>query len=560
MSISMIIAAAAAVMIFGTSSLLHTLLNEERGLTLGKAILSLVFGGIAFATVNFAPTEELKLIITVGVVLLCFVMAYCCYISITKVATAAEVLLNLAVLVFTGGAAFYAVYSMPGSTTTGKIIPVIIGIIGAAIMLVDFFVYHAKGKHLADPEGILPSTKTKYIVCTGLSVVVAVAIIAALLVTAFQAPISASNVPEQTSPKPSTESEKKLKDYVDIIYFNSKLQNDDDKSNDYNFGPSGPTDDVEKTRKEFWFRMKHDPGFAAAQLWREDSKCNTNFLKKFYVACNGDVEDAINTAADKFEKDPSLWEKSVKAYAKWVKNHNAGYEIKTESVWKSQAFMDPHDKTPSGRPRVIAKKTNSGPSHLFVQKRSVNDVIIEVVTRIECGYQPLDVEPDGWTITRPEGGGGNPDPNGPTTPTQPTNPTTPVNPTNPKYHKDPEKAPKKNTEPNDDRGPGPDTNNGPGAQHSTKDQPTNSDHMTLPEYKSEINKIKDINNTQQKAGGPNTPTTPKPAPNTQVDNNGDKGTGYGGADKATPVQTPAKQENGQEITTKPAGQWGGPTG
>lgn len=556
MSIDTIFAAAAAILIFGISCLLHALLNEERGLTLGKAIMSLVFGGVAFATIYFAPNQELGSMVTAGVVLLCFIMAYCCYISVAKVATAAEVILNLLVLVTTSGAAFYAVYSMPGSTTVGKIIPVIIGIIGAAIMLVDFFVYHAKGKHLADPANILPSTKTKYLVCTGLSVVVAVAIIAALVVTAFQAPISAydDNTPVQPTKAKATE----LKDYVDIIYYNDLLQNDGDKTNDYNFGPSGPTGSVKKTTKEFWVRMKHDPNFVAAQLWNEDRVCGTNFLGKYYASCDGDVGKAINAAAEAFERSSTLWEKTVKSYAKWVKEHTVGYEIRTDYVWQSQAYMDPKNKTATGRPLVIALRTASGFSYIYVQKRLTDDgQIKEVVTRINCGYQCLDVETSGW---KPSGDDPNPptpdpDPNGPEKTTEPE-----TEPTGPKYHKDPTKAPKKNTEPNDDKGPGPNTNNGPGAQRSTKDQPTNSDHMTLPNYKSEINKIKDINNNQQKAGDPNTPTTPKPTPSTQSDNNGDKGTGNGGADTATPTQAPAKQENGQEITTKPAGQWGGSTG
>lgn len=146
----------------------------------------------------------------------------------------------------------------------------------------------------------------------------------------------------------------------------------------------------------------------------------------------------------------------------------------------------------------------------------------------------------------------NPDP----TPTPDPDPTPTPDPT-PK--KDPEKAPKENTEPNDNPGPGPDTNNGVGAQHSTADQDTNSDHYpSYDEYKQDMEEMEQINDTQQEAGDPNTPST-TPKPGTNVDNNGDKGTGNGGADAATPTQPPAHEAgSGQEISDNPGEAWGGP--
>lgn len=547
-------AAAAAVIIFGASCLLYVLLDQNRKLVVGRFILSLIFGGFGFATIYLSANEEMTQFVEAGIVVLCFTMGYQCYISISQVGECKELLANLAVFAGLIFAAVWSVLTLPGSTLVGLVIPAIVGTICIGIALIDFFVYHKKGQHLADPSTISSSSRTGYLAALIATAVLGVALVVAMIVVAAQQPVNADDKGVVTIPTPKTTSDDgSLKDYVDVINYNSLLQNDGDSTNDYNFGTAGPINSVDATKKEFWFRMKHDPGYAATQLWREDSKCGTHFLDEYYTSCNGDVEEAINTAAAAFEGDSALWEKKVVAYAKHCKKTTAGYSIGTENVWQSQAFMDPHNLSSTGRPRVIAMKTASGPSHLFIQRRVIDGKVIDVVTRIECGYQPLDVEEDGFKVTNPSGGDDNPNPPGPT-PEQETEPS------GPEYNKDPNVAPKKNTEPNDDKGPGPDTNNGKGAQYSKKDQPDNSNKMSQSEYNANVNKIKDINNTQQKAGDPNTPSTRKPSADTNVDNNGNKGTGNGGADTPTPTKSPAKQEDGTEINTKPAGQWDGDPG
>ena len=162
---------------------------------------------------------------------------------------------------------------------------------------------------------------------------------------------------------------------------------------------------------------------------------------------------------------------------------------------------------------------------------------------------------------RPEFYGGTPEEPTPSYPpsvtppsvTPPDNPDNPDNPPdNPKYDKDPNKAPKENTEPNDDPGPGPSTNNGVGAQESTKDQPTNSNHMTYGEYVEEIAGLAETNATQQTGSDSSQPSTPTPS-GTTVDNNG-------GETINQPTTSPSndKPADGSSLTSESDGAWGGP--
>ena len=157
------------------------------------------------------------------------------------------------------------------------------------------------------------------------------------------------------------------------------------------------------------------------------------------------------------------------------------------------------------------------------------------------------------------------------TPTPMPEPTPEPTPTPPPYNKDKTKGTQGEiVAPNDDPGPGPDTNNGVGATESTKDQPENSNHYdSYEQYKENMEELEKINKEQKTGKDDNTPSTSKEeaakqltgdstAPVT-VDNNGDKGTGYGSIDKPTEVTEPAKAaDTGESISDSPGGAWGGP--
>ena len=185
---------------------------------------------------------------------------------------------------------------------------------------------------------------------------------------------------------------------------------------------------------------------------------------------------------------------------------------------------------------------------------------------------PPGPRPDPTPTPKPTPPGPTPDPPGPTpTPPTPTPPTptppeptppgptpTPPTPTPPTPTPTPTKDPTQGTQvlPNDDPGPGKNTNNPDNPGTSTEEKPSNSNNMTQDDYNKAIDDMKDANETSKEAGTPNTPsTTVEPAtPSEPVyqDNNGDTGTGHGGADAPT-------ETHDSSVSGDPAGEaWGGP--
>ena len=165
---------------------------------------------------------------------------------------------------------------------------------------------------------------------------------------------------------------------------------------------------------------------------------------------------------------------------------------------------------------------------------------------------PDPVKPDPEPTPTPPGPDPIPVPDDPKPEPTPTDPD-PI-PVPPDPTETPIKDPTKGTEvlPNDDTGPGEDTNNPADPEHSTKDLPTNSNHLTPDEYDKAMEDNRSANEDSRQGGDSNEPSTPAPTPDTNVDNNGDTGTGYGGIDVPTPTAD-------SSVSDDPAGEaWDGP--
>ena len=209
----------------------------------------------------------------------------------------------------------------------------------------------------------------------------------------------------------------------------------------------------------------------------------------------------------------------------------------------------------------------------YVEDEDYNDVIVITHLTKEKGkvlyveyFDIYDRAPVILDTDKPDNpdnpGGKDPNPNPDPSPDPKPNPDPKPDPDpqpdpDPGYNKDKTKGTQGDlVAPNDNKGPGEDTNNGKGATTSTKDQPTNSNHMTYDEYKEAIDEIKEANEAQKEQQKPKTEDK-----NTNVDDNSAKGTGNGGIDTPTPVKDEAKTSDGNAITNdenNPAGSWGGP--
>ena len=243
---------------------------------------------------------------------------------------------------------------------------------------------------------------------------------------------------------------------------------------------------------------------------------------------------------------------------------------------KDQVFMDPY--TIDGVPSIVLFESDQGTAHCleFIwHVKGSSETTVKIDYRIACGYQwtngaeKLGVTPEPMPSPEPTP---TPTPTPEPTPTPTPTPTPDPEPTptptpkpdpeptptpTPSYDKDKTKGTKENTEPNDDPKEGPNTNNGKGATTSKADDPTGTTSYSSPEeVKKNTAELEKTNKEQKKAGDSNEPSTPTP-PQTKVDNNGDKGTGNGGADEPT-KEHPTKYEDGSQGSSGHDGAWGGP--
>lgn len=333
---------------------------------------------------------------------------------------------------------------------------------------------------------------------------------------------------------------------VEWTFYNTLLQNDQDESNDFNFGPNPGNLTATEYDADFRERLRNDPALGAAAMAWADANLGTRYLGEFYESCKGDWAKTINASKEIFRKDPELYTETLNAFFKML--DSAEVKVTDGNNLDDQMYMNPY--TVDDIPDVIVMETpdHTGTflTYVFTIKGTGK---VEVSYRTECGYQPTNVE-EIMNITPQK------TPSKPSNPSKPDKPTKPGgkgdkpdNPSEPKYDKDPSKAPKKNTEPNDDKGPGPNTNNPSNPNKSTKDtkDSTSSGANT--------DNLKDTNKNQKTGSDSNKPSTPTPSKDTNVDNNGDKGTGNGGANKPT-----STQEKPKEIANDSAGEaWGGPS-
>lgn len=381
-------------------------------------------------------------------------------------------------------------------------------------------------------------------------------------------------------------------------FYNLDLQLDADPLNDFNFGPNPFKEGLsaEDFRKEFYNRMYEDPAFAAGALAWLDANVGTRYLGEFYQSCKGDWAKTINLTKGKFMTDQAFCYQTVQAAVKFFDTATVKLEYRTEGL-DDQMYMNPF--TPNGVPDVIVMTTKDHGGYFLTfefrikadQAKAVDQPTVSY--RIDCGYQPTDVEkvmnikPDdtprtenpGHSTPRRSGGkdsepksnpGGKDDPTPSEDkgkkredpkpsdvpepeddePDEPEDPEPWEDDTPEEEYEDPTpkdvyiKDPTKGTQgdvvkPNDDPGPGPDTNNGEGAQYSTKDQTENSNHMTLDDYIEAIEDLEEINQEQRTGEDPSIPSTTGPA-DTEIDIDDNADRGNGGAPINTPTEVSEK--------------------
>lgn len=342
--------------------------------------------------------------------------------------------------------------------------------------------------------------------------------------------------PEQPEPEPEV---------VEAWYhfFNLDLQDDEDATNDFNFGPNPYDIETEVDKDEKWMdaefrrRLRLDPNLLAADAAYNDSITGTRYMGIFYDSAKEDWSQAMNDAADEWINNQDEFVLAEETFEKWL-DKAVRVEIWTPKQYKmkitDQMYQDPVTvrRDPINNeviPDIIAMETGNNEGDLLVYVFLIKNKEFYVPYRIQCGFQPVNVVKT-MKIT-------------------PKEPTTPPDKPKDDPKKDPKKDPTKGTQgdpvgPNDDPGPGPDTNNPENPNVSKEDEnPTPN-----PDPNKDWDELEDINKPK-----PVEPVTPDPVPN--VDDNEDD------LDKPQPTPDPSKEGDGDPIANNPDNpgeEWGGP--
>ncbi len=305
-------------------------------------------------------------------------------------------------------------------------------------------------------------------------------------------------VTEVVESEPVDVPEEIVQDEVIWHFYNLDLQDDDDKLNDYNFGENPiyenisedkvrqaikgkkPKDTIpieqliemfkpEELRDNQLQRMHDDPKLGAADMAWYDSIAGTRYLGTFYSAAKEQWDVAMNDAADHWIENEEDYNRTLDAFEKNLMSMDVRIEYR-ESGLTDQMYMDPY--TPSGIPDIIVMKTTNHDGWFVVYSKTIKETKkIEVAYRIDCGYQPTNVEKIMKIKPKPnpnnQTGGQDPKPQKKqeTVTPPPTNPT-PNNPV-PTSGGDPDPDP----DPNPDPGPDPDPNPDPGPDPEPQPEP-----------------------------------------------------------------------------------------
>ena len=429
------------------------------------------------------------------------------------------------------------------------------------------------------------------------------------------------NPPEEVISEGETielQQEEVVQDEVIWHFYNLDLQDDDDKLNDYNFGPNPILESIslekvkeaikgkkasdtvkveeiiemlnaEEIQENQIQRMHDDPKLGAADMAWMDSIAGTRYLGTFYSAAKEQWDVAMNDAADAWIEDEESYNQTLNAFEKWLNSATNRYIEYRDSGLDDQMYMNPY--TVSGVPDIIVMETDNHEGWFIVYEFTIKETKkIEVAYRIDCGYQPTNVskimkitaqknpnnqtggsdpKPSGGTTPSGGsgggsgggggggGGGGNtPTPPGPTPP-GPTPPTPPT-PT------DPKKDPTQGTQvlPNDDSGPGKATMDPSDPNKSTAEQASGSNNMSQEEYQKAIEDLQSANDTTKQGGDDNTPSYTPPQATEETSGSGSSVTVDNNGDNGTGnggIDKPTETSGSSVANDKAGGSWDGPS-
>ena len=245
-----------------------------------------------------------------------------------------------------------------------------------------------------------------------------------------------------------------------VHYFNSDVQKDDDKKNDWNFGPNryDAKKDLamfadEKGNGDFFASIEKDPALTAAVALHMDSKLN--FAEPIL---KDEQNELVGQRADKahlhFLKDPAYWQRAKDL----IKARLTRAEIKLSDIkgdYTSSMYMA-YGQLEGDKPSVVVRNSVNAGGHFL--SFDFGPKVGLVRFRLECGYQPVDL--DYWPVPK----------DFPGVPDNPKPVPQPKPEPKPEPKPNPEPNPKPNPEPNPK--PNPEPNPKPNPEPNPEPKPT----------------------------------------------------------------------------------------
>ena len=172
-------------------------------------------------------------------------------------------------------------------------------------------------------------------------------------------------------------------------FYNRSIQEDGKGENDFDFGPKPAGETASEIAKEHRERLRIDPALGAADIAWADALLGTRYLGEFYESCKHDWAKTINAAKERFMEDHEAYDEVLDAFMKM--QAKAKVYVKDGEVMEDQMYMNPY--TIDGYPDVIVLKTPNHKGKFLVYEYTIKGTgVVKVAYRIDCGFQPTDVQ------------------------------------------------------------------------------------------------------------------------------------------------------------------------
>lgn len=172
-------------------------------------------------------------------------------------------------------------------------------------------------------------------------------------------------------------------------FYNLSIQEDGKGENDFDFGPKPAGETASEIAKEHRERLRIDPALGAADIAWADALLGTRYLGEFYESCKHDWAKTINAAKERFMEDHEAYDEVLDAFMRM----QAKAKVYTQDgeVMEDQMYMNPY--TIDGYPDVIVLKTPNHKGKFLVYEYTIKGTgVVKVAYRIDCGFQPTDVQ------------------------------------------------------------------------------------------------------------------------------------------------------------------------